>query len=56
MFTKEELALMLKVINNLYVYTSDDDQVEMHEDEAAGGMPDFEADVDELAAKLRGMV
>jgi len=54
--SKTEILLMLKVIENLSTYTSDDHYAEMLSDEENAGNLTFDQDVEALETKLKGML
>jgi len=54
--SKNEIKLMLQIIENLSTYTTDDNYTEMIKDEIRNGIPTFKNDVDTLQNKLKGML
>lgn len=54
---KDEIQLMIKIIENLNIYVSDDDKYEMNDvDMPKDGYLNFKKDVENLYKKLRGIL
>jgi hypothetical protein len=51
--TEKEVKLVMKIIDNLEIYTSDENYFEMLDDETDNGNPNFEKDILALRNSLR---
>lgn len=53
--SKEEIQLMIQIIDNLEVYVTDETWVEMEEDMVGEGFTNFSGDMEFLKDKLEAM-